>query len=387
MVNVGGKRLPLPGTPAATTADSARSEIRVAVVATVRNEAATIGPLLRSLLAGRRLPDEVVIVDAGSTDGTFEELQRWAERVPLLRALSAPGCGRSQGRNLAIAATAAPWIAVTDGGVQLDPGWLAALVAPVEVAGVLPDVVSGFFRMAPATLFELALGATTLPAAREINGATFLPSSRSVLVARQAWEAVGGYPEWLDYGEDLVFDLALRRSGACFAWAPAALAFFRPRQTLPAFFRQYYCYARGDGKALLWPRRHAIRYVSYGVLAISLGCVARYRQRPAGVAVLAAIGLGAAAYLRQPYRRLLRPEDPGQRAASPRDGLIALAWLPALRLAGDVAKMLGYPAGRLWRRRHRREIPADPTAPLRVLHPPSDGQAGCIAGAEGRTRR
>ena len=33
------------------------------------------------------------------------------------------------------------------------------------------------------------------------------------------------------------------------AATPRALARFRPRDSLPAFFRQYYHYARGDGKA------------------------------------------------------------------------------------------------------------------------------------------
>ena len=32
---------------------------------------------------------------------------------------------------------------------------------------------------------------------------------------------------------------------------------------LRSYFRQYYRYARGDGKADLWRKRHAIRYVIY----------------------------------------------------------------------------------------------------------------------------
>jgi glycosyltransferase involved in cell wall biosynthesis len=336
----------------------------VAVIATVRNEAATIDDLLRSLLAGARQPDEIVIVDAGSTDGTYAALQGWAARVPRLRVLAQAGCGRSEGRNLAIAATGAHWIAVTDGGVRLDPGWLAALLAPVQQAtGEIPDVVAGFFRMAPVSPFELALGVTTLPVAREISPASFLPSSRSVLFSRPAWAAAGGYPEWLDYGEDLVFDLALRRAGARFVWAPLAIAYFRPRQRLPEFFFQYYRYARGDGKALLWPRRHAIRYACYGALLALLVTVARAGRRPAGWAAAVTIALGTALYLRLPYQRLMQPEGPTLPMGGWHDGLCVLAWLPVLRVTGDLAKMLGYPVGRLWRRQRRDTIPADPTAP------------------------
>ena len=49
--------------------------------------------------------------------------------------------------------------------------------------------------------------------------------------------------------EDVVFDLDLRRMGCTFVMEPRANVGFRPRGSLTAFFRQYYRYARGDGKA------------------------------------------------------------------------------------------------------------------------------------------
>lgn len=359
---------------------SVADAVHVAVIATVWNEAATIDDLLHSLLTGSVLPDEIVIVDAGSTDGTDAALQRWAAREPRLQVLSQPGCRRSEGRNRAIAASSAPWLAVTDGGVRLGPGWLAALLAPVTSAGAAaPDVVAGFFRMAPQTCFELALGATTLPAAREVQPDHFLPSSRSVLFSRQAWVGAGGYPGWLDFGEDLIFDLALRRAGARFTWAPEAIAYFRPRRNLAEFFRQYYRYARGDGKALLWPRRHAIRYASYLTLLLLFVTSAISRRRLVRFAAVATIGLGATAYLYRPYQRLARPEDSSLRPSAGLDGLQVLAWLPVLRVTGDLAKMLGYPAGRLWRLRQGGAIPADPTAPRHHLYTGSPARGTAVA--------
>jgi glycosyltransferase involved in cell wall biosynthesis len=346
------------------------SGTNVAVIATVLNEAAMIDELMRSLLAGRRLPDEIVIVDAGSDDGTQQILLRWAEQVPQLTVLTRAGCGRSEGRNVAIATATASWLAVTDGGVRLASCWLEALLVPVEQPDKTPpDVVAGFFRAAPRTRFERALGAVTLPARREIRPESFLPSSRSVLFSRQAWAAAGGYPVWLDYGEDLVFDLALRRAGARIAWAPRALAHFRPRSNVKAFFRQYYCYARGDGKALLWPRRHAIRYGSYAALLLLLLAAVHPATGRLRWPALAAIVAGAAVYLRVPYHRLLDPEVAAPPATTRRVDWQALAWLPVLRVVGDLAKMLGYPAGRLWRWRRRGDVPRDPTAPHHALRP------------------
>ena len=107
------------------------------------------------------------------------------------------------------------------------------------------------------------MGATVLPAREDVSPERFLPSSRSVAFRKAAWAAAGGYPEWLDYSEDLVFDLALKARGCRFVFVPQALAYFRPRGSLRAFYLQYYRYARGDGKADLWRKRHAIRYATY----------------------------------------------------------------------------------------------------------------------------
>lgn len=141
---------------------------------------------------------------------------------------------------------------------------------------------------------------------------------------------------WLDYCEDLVFDFALVRNGCQFAFAPGAVAHFRPRRSLTAFFRQYYRYARGDGKAGLWPRRHAIRYAAYVFAAL---VVARARR---GAWLLP---LGGLAYTHRPYARLKRE------TLSSRETLIALGLVPVIRVTGDVAKMLGYPVGICWRMR------------------------------------
>jgi glycosyltransferase involved in cell wall biosynthesis len=318
---------------------------RTSLIVTVLNEVDTIDDLLASVAAQTQPPDEIVLVDAGSTDGTWERLGDWSARLPLRR-LRSSGASISQGRNEAIRAASFDRICVTDAGVRLVPYWLATLSAAFDQpSDMAVDVVSGFFRADPRSTFERAMGATVLPALRDVRPETFLPSSRSVAFTRAAWEAVGGYPEWLDYGEDLVFDLRLKQAGFRFAFAPDAIALFRPRSSLRAFYRQYYLYARGDGKADLWPRRHLIRYTTYA-LATALCALAaggRYRRLIAGC-----IALGVIGYTRRPYARLW----PNLGGLTLRQRFAALALVPLLRLVGDVAKMLGYPVGVAWRLKH-----------------------------------
>ena len=192
------------------------------------------------------------------------------------------------------------------------------------------------------------MGATVLPAVEDIEPATFLPSSRSVAFRRAAWERAGRYPEWLDYCEDVVFDLALRREGVRQRFVPAARVAFRPRSSLPAFFRQYYRYARGDGKADLWRRRHTIRYGVY------LGAPLGWLLGSHWPVLRWLIVIAMLAYVRRPYQRLwaLAAQSSGGKLDR---FLRAAAWVPLIRLTGDVAKMIGYPVGVRWRLagRHR----------------------------------
>lgn len=311
--------------------------MHVSVVFTVLNEAGSLPRLLDSLAAQTRPPDEVIVCDGGSTDGTLPLLE--AESRLSLRLVQRPGANISQGRNAAIEAATGEVIAVTDAGVRLSPQWLEKLVAPFE--NVETQTVAGFFRPDPHTVFETAMGATVLPELQEINPARFLPSSRSVAFRKSAWAAAGGYPEWLDYCEDLILDFRLRDLYGPFVFVPEALVHFRPRSNLRAFFGQYYRYARGDGKAALWRKRHAIRYLTY-LVAVPLIAVAGALVSPWWWTLYLA---GIPGMFWAGWQRLARMWGD----LSPAQKFQAAMWAPVIRVTGDVAKMIGYPVGVLWR--------------------------------------
>jgi glycosyltransferase involved in cell wall biosynthesis len=345
--------------------------MRVSFICTVLNEGESVRRLMDSLVAQTRPADEVVIVDGGSADNTVTVIQEYTDRLPL-RVLVEPGANISRGRNVAIRAATGPVIACTDAGVWLEKDWLEKLVAPLAdcsneplaigyqlsaishqpsaishqllAISYQPSAVAGFFIADPQNAFETAMGATVLPSVEDVKPEKFLHSSRSVAYTKAAWAAAGGYPEWLDYCEDLIFDLRLMEAVGPFAWAPGAIAHFQPRGSLRAFFKQYYRYARGDGKADLWRKRHAIRYVTYLVALpglVALGIL----HHPLWLLALLA---GILAYCRAPFRRLRRYLP----LLSPVGRLRAVLLIPLIRVVGDVAKMLGYPVGWVWRLRH-----------------------------------
>jgi len=330
----------------------------ISLICTVFNEGRSVRALLDSVLEQTMQPDEMVIVDGGSTDDTVDHIRAYEERLPL-RIIIQPGANISQGRNRAIAEARGDIIAITDAGVRLVPTWLEDITKPL-LSDTSKSVVSGFFIAAPWSAFEMALGATTLPDISEVNPETFLPSSRSLALRKSAWVAAGGYPEWLDYCEDLIFDFELRKQFGYFAWSPTAIAKFRPRRDLRSFFWQYFRYARGDGKADLWRQRHAIRAITYFVAVPALIGLGAQKNR-----AFWALGvLGGIAYLNRPYARLMRAWErplPGKIPIYLFEKAVTVAFVPIIRLVGDVAKMLGYPAGVWWRWQHRDEIPPHAT--------------------------
>jgi hypothetical protein len=139
-----------------------------------------------------------------------------------------------------------------------------------------------------------------------------------------------------------VFDFRLRDEVGLFAFAPKAIAHFRPRSNLRAFFRQYYRYARGDGKADLWRKRHAIRYLTYlaalPALVILGAMVSPWWWVIGGILAIPGLFL-------TPYRRLRLLWT----GLSTLEKMEAVLWVPIIRVTGDLAKMMGYPVGWKWR--------------------------------------
>jgi cellulose synthase/poly-beta-1,6-N-acetylglucosamine synthase-like glycosyltransferase len=305
----------------------------ISLCATVFNEADTIGPWIEGILGQTRPPDEIVICDAGSTDGTIEVLREAAGRGQV-RFEVAPGANISTGRNRAIALSRGEIVAVTDAGTVAEVDWLERLVEPLE-ADPEVGVAAGFYRPAGRNFFERVLAAVITPRRGDLEPDGFPPSSRSVAFRRGWWERVGGYPEWLDICEDLVFDFALEEAGARFAFAPEAIVAWYPRPDIRAFFHQYRGYARGDGHARLYPHRHALRYSGY------IGGVLLARASRGSRLARVALAAGLAYHFKSSFARLFQ-EKPFR---GPLQAAAAIALVPVIVVTGDVAKMIGYAQG------------------------------------------
>ncbi|HZP89956.1 MAG TPA: glycosyltransferase [Actinomycetota bacterium] len=316
--------------------------MKVSLITTVKDARRDVEAFLASVAAQTRPPEEVIVVDGGSTDGTLEILRR----APGITLIEQPGANIARGRNVALAAAAHDVLALTDADCVLEPDWLERLLAPIERGA---DVSMGTYRPIADGFLQSCMAAVNLPDPAELDESRFLPSGRSVAFRREAIEAVGGWPEWLDIGEDMYVDLRWRELGLDMRLAREAVVHWRLRGSLAGTWAQYFRYARGDAIAGMHPDRNALRFGVYGAALWALGSRRRLPQ--------AATVLGAAARAARPVRRALaRLERPGERAS-------ALVAVPALMAFTDVAKMAGYAAGLLARSRRALRPEAEASGP------------------------
>jgi len=218
--------------------------MKVSLVVTVLNEEKTVKALLKSIAHQTLPPDEVIIVDGGSTDRTVKKLQ---EDKLKPRVIVAKGANRAKGRNLGVNYSENEIIAITDAGGTLDKNWLKEITRPFKDETV--RVVAGYYRAKAKTIFEKCVTPYALVMPDKVNPQTFLPASRSLAIKKEAFWQVGGFPERFSDNEDFVFANRLRKERVKIVFQKAAVVNWFPRSSLKGFWTMIYRFSRGDARA------------------------------------------------------------------------------------------------------------------------------------------
>lgn len=226
--------------------------MKFSLVTTCWNEIRSLPRWRKDIEGQTRQPDEIVIVDNLSTDGTQKALAEWAAQDSKVRVIEKK-CGAAQGRNIAIREAYHDTIISTDMGVTIDPRWFEEMAKPFE-ADTTVEVVAGNYCIDKSSVKSAAARAEYYLENGGFAqfGPDFVVGNRSVGYKRYVWNKIDGLPEDLTlYADDSVFGRQILQEGFIMAFAPKAIVYWTRPSRLRDFWKEQKNYGRGDGEALI----------------------------------------------------------------------------------------------------------------------------------------
>ncbi|MFT3738850.1 MAG: glycosyltransferase [Breznakibacter sp.] len=223
------------------------------IVSTIFNEAKRLPQTIADLEVQTIQPTEIIITDAGSTDGTWEMLHEWQKRsaTPIVL-LQENRCSVARGRNLAIAAAKTELIVSTDFGCQFHPQWIESITAPLFNFDTTLEVCGGAFEIIEADVQTLAAKSDYIlqRGYPVVMNEFFSVSSRSIAYKKYVWKHIGGYPEWLTLAaDDTIFWKLVKKHGFRYQLVDQPYVYWGRHKTNRAFAKEAFRYGLGDGES------------------------------------------------------------------------------------------------------------------------------------------
>ena len=268
---------------------------RITACVVVKDRLDMMRDCLDALAVQEGVDYDVVVIDNGSTDGTYEMLLERAVTFPVPLTVQRVEGPLGRARQAAVAAVTAPLMASTDSDCIPEPRWLAGLCAPFA-EGV--DVVQG--RTIPA---EDVHG--RWPKTMRVEQWSHFYETCNIAYRTEALREAGGFDvDAPIYGEDTAAGWRVRALGGTHAFTAGALvrhavtypgigwhrSFARGFAVWPDLVRQFPEMRREllAAKVFLRPRSAAFDLAVLAALLLAA-------RRPVGLALLL------------PYARTLRP--------------------------------------------------------------------------------
>lgn len=216
----------------------------LSLIVTIFNEADSLPDFLQSIEEQKLLPDEVIIVDADSSDESVKIIQKFQSQSNLKIILIQQNCSRAVGRNLAAKKAKGQWLAITDAGTVLDKNWLLELIAEQGRSQV--PVVAGYYRALATSKLAAAIAPYFMVTKQRFDEKTFLPATRSMLIKKSLWEELGGLDESLAYAEDYPLAQKIKKTGVKIGVAKKAVVNWLPPDNFLSFFKTIVATAQYD---------------------------------------------------------------------------------------------------------------------------------------------
>ena len=199
----------------------------ISVVIPAYNASRFLAETLESVLGQTLPPDEILVIDDGSTDDTAAIAESFP---PPVRVFRRPNSRQGASRNFGVQQATSEWIAFVDADDLWRPNKLQRQMEELSKQPEADVCYTGLLRFTDAQ-GSRTFG-TPLPAyppeqvrRRLFRGPFFLPSS--VLIRRSRFLAMGGFATTFKITEDWDLWLRLLHAGAGFAACPELLCLYR----------------------------------------------------------------------------------------------------------------------------------------------------------------
>ena len=276
----------------------------ITILVACYNEAGTIADTLRSI-ALQEYPGtlEVLVLDDGSTDGTFAIAQRAAGELTnantsIRVVATAENAGKAAALNRGLALAAHGHIATIDGDSWLHAGAMQKIIerrisdppGTKAVAGAVLVRNSRENWLTRSQEWDYFHGIAAVKRMQSMYHGTLVAQGAFSLYDRDTLLEVGGWPD--SVGEDIVLSWALLKAGHRIGYAEDAVVFTRVPDTLAPFAQQRRRWSRGlmeafahHGGLLLKPRMTTL-FIWWNVMFLPLDLVYTFAFIPGIVLAL-----------------------------------------------------------------------------------------------------
>ena len=222
--------------------------MRIAIVATIKNEEADVLKFLRAIEFQSHKPDLLVLTVAESTDKTMQIVLDWAALTALKTEIDYVDGNRSMGRNLGIqhALRQGAEIVVLTNVCEPLTYWLEILVKPIEDG--LADAVGGSWMLDTRSAREDAMGLLTQHSPEQFDETKI--SALNMAIDAPMFNEIGMFNPELDTSEDTEFVQRLTDGSHWVVVVPDAMVLWRPSTlTLHGAAKANFQFAKTDRKA------------------------------------------------------------------------------------------------------------------------------------------
>lgn len=222
----------------------------VSVVIPCRDEVQYIRGCLDSILANDYPKDryEVLVVDGMSRDGTRAIAEDYGRRYPFVRVIDNPKGTTPAALNIGVRGAKGELIVRMDAHAGVEEGYISKCIAALKKYGA--DNVGGIMKTLPRedTLTARAV-ATVLSSRFGVGNSYFRIHTRSPkwvdtvfggCYRKEVFERTGLFNENLLRGQDMEFNLRLKRAGGKTLLDPGIVSFYYPRCEFGVFVKNNY---------------------------------------------------------------------------------------------------------------------------------------------------